>query len=176
VDSQGRAWLYVARADPLCHLTLGSCFISAYRLSDDLLRVVGPRRILLGVSEYWERGPDYETVENPFVFEHEGTYYMLYSANDWRTEEYAMGYAVASSPVGPFVKAREPLMSTTPVVSGPGGGSVVVGPGGGHWLVYHGRRSGFGKPHERMLHIDPLVVGAGAMTTSGPTVGMDLAP
>ena len=140
------------------------------------MRTVGPRRMILGVSEPWEARPGYQTVENPFVLEYEGRYYLLYSGNDWRTADYAMGYAVSSSPLGPFVKASKPLVSQAPGVTGPGGGSVVIGPGGGHWLVYHARRDGFEHSRKRTLHIDPLVVGGGSMSTSGPTPGLARLP
>ena len=79
-----------------------------------------------------------------------------------------MGYAVSSSPLGPFLKAGAPLLARAPGVAGPGGGSVTVGPGGGHWLLYHARRRGFRHSRKRTLHIDPLVVGAGSLGTSGP--------
>ena len=71
------------------------------------------------MSEPWEARPGYQTVENPFLFEHDGLYYLLYSANDWRTPDYAMGYAVSSSPLGPFVKAGAPLLARAPGVAGP---------------------------------------------------------
>jgi beta-xylosidase len=175
-DPSGRTWLYLARADPSCSAAKQSCFISAYPLSRSLLRTEGPRRLILGVSQPWETRPGYQTVENPFVLHYGGLYYLLYSANDWRTAEYAMGYAVSSSPLGPFVKAGGPLVSKAPGVTGPGGGSVVIGPSGGHWLVYHARRTGFEHSGERTLHIDPLIVGNGAISTSGPTPGLALLP
>jgi beta-xylosidase len=176
VDSGGTTWLYFARADPRCYAARGSCFISVYRLARNLMRVSGPRRIVLGVSEPWEARPGYETVENPFVLQYGGQYYMLYSANDWRTADYAMGYAVSSSPLGPFVKAGGPLLSSAPGVTGPGGGSVVTGPNGGFWLVYHARRSGFAHSRKRTLHIDPLLLDSGTLSTAGPTPGLAMFP
>ena len=42
--------------------------------------------------------------EGPSVFRHKGIYYMLYSANHTRSQDYAVGYATASSPYGPRKK------------------------------------------------------------------------
>ena len=172
----GQAWLYMARADPTCHRRHGRCFISAMPLSSDLTQVIGERQIVLGVSEPWERAGRYETVENPYVFARGGRYYLLYSANDWRSAEYAMGYAVAPTPVGPFVKAGLPLVARAPGINGPGGGSLVEGPSGGLWLAYHARRRGLGDPSRRSLHIDPIAVLGGGLVTPGPTIFQGLAP
>jgi beta-xylosidase len=146
-------------------------------LRRSLLGVAGPRRILVGVSLPWEGRDGYATVENPFVLEHEGLYYLLYSANDWRTADYAMGYAVGPSPTGPFVKAGgAPLLARAPGVGGPGGGSVVIGPSGGLWLVYHARRWGFAHQGKRTLHIDPLNLEGDALRARGPTPGLGIVP
>jgi beta-xylosidase len=177
--ASGQAWLYFARADPTCHRRHGRCFISALPLDVDLLTVTGPRQILLGVSEPWETARRYETVENPHVFEDGGRYYLLYSANDWRTAAYSMGYAVGPTPVGPFVKAGAPLLARAPGVYGPGGGSLTVGPSGGLWLVYAARRAKrqrLSRRRSRTLHIDPVSLLAGELFTEGPTPGLHLDP
>src|SRR3546814_6223392 len=43
--------------------------------------------------------------EGSFTFKHAGTYYMMYSANHFGGEHYAVGYATAESPLGPYVKS-----------------------------------------------------------------------
>ena len=172
----GQPWLYVARADPTCHRRPGRCFIAAMPLSSDLTRVIGPRKVVLGVTEPWERRRGYETVENPYVFESGGRYYILYSGNDWRSPDYAMGYAVGPTPVGPFVKAGPPVMAGTDAVRGPGGGSLVEGPGGGLWMAYHARRRGVGDPRRRSLHLDPVALMAGELFTPGPSRAQPLTP
>jgi beta-xylosidase len=167
VEPDGSTWLYFARADPTCRAAKPSCFISVLPLTPDLERPAGPRQIVLGVSEPWETRRGYQTVENPFVFEAGGVYYLLYSANDWRTADYAMGYAVGPSPTGPFVKAESPFLSRGLGLTGPGGGSVVPGPDGGLWLVYHARRSGRPKGKSRILYVDPLSLRGGLLSVSG---------
>jgi beta-xylosidase len=170
IDSDGRAYLYFARADTRCRVRPRYCFISAVRLRDDLLRVVGRRRIVLGVSELWEVGRRSATVENPWLVKRGRRYYLLYSANDWQ-RKYAMGYAVSSSPLGPFVKGSRPILERSPEAGGPGGGSVVVGPHGGDWLVYHARRTRRRPPGDRprLLHIDPISWADGRPEVEGPS-------
>ena len=83
-----------------------------------------------------------------------------------------MGYATASSPLGPFTKyAHNPILRGNAHVNGPGGGSVVRGPHGGWWLAYHAwsggpvHLSGDG----RNLRIDPLTWKGNAVGVRGPT-------
>ena len=45
--------------------------------------------------------------EGAFMYKHNGKYYLTYSANLW-AREYAVGYAVADSPLGDFVKPEKP--------------------------------------------------------------------
>jgi hypothetical protein len=83
-----------------------------------------------------------------------------------------MGYAVGSSPLGPFTKsARNPILNGTSTVVGPGGGSVVKGPvTGGDQMIYHAR-AGAGLP--RTLRLDRLLwddtVTPGTVAVNGPT-------
>jgi beta-xylosidase len=82
-------------------------------------------------------------------------YDLLSSGGSFTDGSYAMGYAHALSPTGPFVKpSPEPILNSTADVVGPGGGSVVTGPHGGDWLVYGARAVPGGA---RTLRIDPLV-------------------
>jgi beta-xylosidase len=171
VDSDGRAYLYFAHTDTRCRTRPHHCFIAAVRLRDDLLRMVGRRRIVLGISQLWEVGRRSSAVENPWMVKRGARYFLLYSGNDWR-RDYAMGYAVSRSPLGPFVKAFQPILEGSPAAAGPGGGSVVVGPHGGDWLVYHARRtrrrSSADRP--RLLHIDPISWTDGRPQVEGPSV------
>jgi glycosyl hydrolase family 43 len=105
-------------------------------------------------------------VENPSVERHGDTYVLLYSGGSWQGA-YGMGYAVATSPFGPFVRGASPFLAQTPAVDGPGGGSTVVGPHGGEWLVYHATLPG---SSQRTLRIDPFRWGAdGRVHTRAPT-------
>ena len=47
---------------------------------------------------------DMECVEGPYMIKHDGKYYLTYCANSYVDTEYAVGYAVADSPLGEYVK------------------------------------------------------------------------
>ena len=55
----------------------------------------------------WENTPDYSTeeiAEGPTLIKWKGTYYLLYSANHFMSVEYAVGYATAPTPIGPWTR------------------------------------------------------------------------
>lgn len=45
-----------------------------------------------------------KVAEGPSVIKKNGTYYLIYSANGYTSQDYAVGYATASSPYGPWKK------------------------------------------------------------------------
>lgn len=69
---------------------------------------------VLGAEEPWETIQDSIT-EGPFMIKHSGKYYITYTANNYKSKDYAVGYAVADKPEGPFVKAAE-----NPILRRPG--------------------------------------------------------
>jgi hypothetical protein len=156
VDPSGQAYLYVS-TDRVCGGR--SCMlqptISAIPLTADLQHAAGPRLPLFsGDSGTWEAdGVSAPTVEGPSLALHDGTYYLFYSGGNWQGT-YAMGYATAPSPTGPFTKsASNPILTATATVLGPAGGDrLVTGPHGGLWLVYAGRDSSYTEP--RTLRLD----------------------
>jgi beta-xylosidase len=61
----------------------------------------------LSQTEDWEATPNYKSVpimEGPTVIKLEDKYYLFYSANHFRNVDYAVGYATADSPYGPWTK------------------------------------------------------------------------
>lgn len=120
--------------------------ISVMPLTPDLLHPAGPRLEVFSVSEAWEHGPGWTTVEGPFPVARNGRVYLFYSGNDWRAD-YSMGYAVGAGPLGPFTKSPDLLLSGGSH-RGPGGGSLFQGPGGGWEVAYHAWT-----PNGRTLHM-----------------------
>ena len=125
----GKAYLYFSVDGPDHHS------ISVLPLSADMLHLAGARVELIGVTKSWEKIGD-ATVEGPSVFAWGSRYVMLYSGGSWRGR-YGMGFALASSPLGPFVKSDRPLLWNDGALSGPGGGSFFVDTTGTPWLAYH---------------------------------------
>ena len=62
----------------------------------------------------WEntQNVDWPVSEGPTVIKKDNLYYLLYSANDFRNPDYAVGYATSESPLGPWIKSK-----TNPIIS-----------------------------------------------------------
>lgn len=133
IDDDGRAYLYYAldksENDNQSHLYV-------VPLSDDLTEVVGEPVFCTRPDAEWE-GEEWN--EAPFVLKHDRTYVMMYSARGFFDPNYALGYATAASPLGPWTKSSlNPVLRRTSEVSGPGHNSVVPSPDGRElFCVYH---------------------------------------
>ena len=80
--------------------------IFAGKMSADLTKIEYEcENVLIEAAEPWET-LDCRVAEGPFVLKHNGLYYLSYSVNHTRCEDYAVGYAVSDKPFGPFVKAE----------------------------------------------------------------------
>lgn len=168
IDEDGEAYLYYVR--DVSESPQSQVFVT--RLAPDFKSVRGQSVRCIAPSEEWE-GDKWN--EAPFVFRHNDTYVMTYSARGFFDPRYAVGYATARSPMGPWKKAaNNPILKRTEHVSGPGHSSVAPSPDGSElFLVYHVHKSLKGG-HERELAIDRLVVTTGEdgslrLQTNGPT-------
>lgn len=80
--------------------------IFAGKMSADLTEIEYEcENVLIEATEPWET-LDCRVAEGPFVLKHNGLYYLSYSVNHTRCEDYAVGYAVSDKPFGPFVRAE----------------------------------------------------------------------
>ncbi len=103
------------------------------RLAQDGLQTISKPVLVFGAKEPWTGG----IVEGPSVVEHDGWYYLFYSGNRFATPSYAEGVARARTPDGPFMpNPANPVLSSSNLWYGPGGGSVVH-TNGAWYLVYH---------------------------------------
>ncbi len=108
VDQDGKKYLYHVR------LTEGNRIFVA-ELKEDLsgIKEETLKECISGVLP-WENTQNvpWPVTEGPTILKHNGLYYMIYSANDFRNPDYAVGYATAKSPYGPWEKAVEsPIIS-----------------------------------------------------------------
>ena len=95
-------------------------------------------------SHTWERYGEMNEytgvawIEGPWLFKHNGTYYLQYSASGTQWKTYAEGYYTAKNIMGPYKYAgNNPLLRKTDgLVTGTAHGSVVEGPDGGLWQFY----------------------------------------
>lgn len=119
-------------------------------------------------------------IEGPYVIKRAGTYYLFYSS--W-TRGYEIGYATASSPLGPWKKwegnpffgAQDPKsckkngVSFTGNLNSPlnavGHNTIFTGPDGRDWLTCHYREKG----GRESLGFDPIWLESGEIRSNGPT-------
>jgi beta-xylosidase len=64
---------------------------------------------------------------------------MIYSANDFRNPDYAIGYATAASPAGPWTKSsNNPIVSRKNIgINGTGHGDILMDTNGKILYVFH---------------------------------------
>jgi len=104
------------------------------KLSADLKTVqTTPTMILtaeLGWEDLW--------IEGTIIHEHKGTLYMMYSGSAYWESEYAIGYATALSPMGPWTKsATNPVLKKNDHVHGPGHNGLAMSPDGKELFMYY---------------------------------------
>ena len=112
--------------------------------------------------------------EGSFAFQYDNKIYMMYSANFFGGQNYAVGYAVSDNPLGPFQKASnnpvlEKNIENGGEVTGTGHNSVVWSKDGNKiYCVYHGRTAKTGD--ERVVFIDEMHIdNNGILTVDGPS-------
>lgn len=101
IDTDGRKYMYHVR------LTEGNRLYVA-ELKDDFSGIKEETlTYCFHAEEPWEntQNVDWTVSEGPAIIKHKGLYYFIYSANDFRNPDYAVGYAVSESPMGPWKKS-----------------------------------------------------------------------
>jgi beta-xylosidase len=118
-------------------------------------------------------------VEGSWMFQKDGRYYFMWSEGGWTGPNYAVAYAIGSSPFGPFQRAGKILQQDPAVATGAGHHSVLRSPRSGKWyIVYHRRPLGDTDRNHRVVCIDELRFGAdGAiLPVKITTTGVDRDP
>nr|WP_294784543.1 glycoside hydrolase family 43 protein [uncultured Flavobacterium sp.] len=152
IDEDGKKYLYHVR------LTNGNRIFVA-EINDDLL-TIKPETLTECISGTlpWEntQNVSWPVTEGPTVLKHNGLYYMIYSANDFRNPDYAVGYATAKSPLGPWEKATDsPIISRKDVgLNGVGHGDVFYDKNGQMKYVLHAHYSNNGVSPRKAAIID----------------------
>jgi beta-xylosidase len=118
-------------------------------------------------------------VEAPFMWKHEGTYFLFFSANDYASYNYAVGYAICKTPMGPCNDGSStPILTSKCTAAGPGGETIFTDAKGQTWMMYHAWKStavgddGVG----RQLWIDRLDWKGNRPVVHGPTCTAQPAP
>lgn len=157
-------------------LSCGANRIFGAKLDPNLTEILkDTEKLLITPEEEWEICGSDKVTEGPFVLKHNGKYFLSYSANDYQSPYYAIGYAVSDSPLGPYRKAAEnPILKRNEHFNGTGHHSFTVSEDGKHWIcVYHVHHS-LNDIHPRMVCIDRAEFvlderGESALRIYGPT-------
>ncbi len=96
-------------------------------------------------------------VEGPYMFLKDDKYYFMWSEGGWTGPNYAVAYAVGSTPFGPFERVGKILQQDSTVATGAGHHSVLHAPGSQKWyIVYHRRPLGETDRNHRVVSIDEM--------------------
>lgn len=131
IDTDGTPYLYFV-AD--ISENNGSGQIYVVKLSDDLLSAVGEPVACISPSQLWEG-----TVWNeaPLVLKHGEQYVLMYSGSFWGSHDYAVGYATAPTPMGPWNKCDEnPILRRHAGLVGTAHNAVAPSPDGKSLLMF----------------------------------------
>lgn len=123
---------------------LEESWIYGVELRPDFSGVVGEPVLLLRPEQEWEGRSAAQTGrrwnEGSFLMKQGGTYVMTYSGNFFAGPDYAVGYATAKHPLGPYAKAAEnPVLQRGGEITGTGHSCMLTGPEGEMMICYHGR-------------------------------------
>jgi beta-xylosidase len=171
-DDDGKLYLLWKNDGNCCGLDI---WLWIQELSPDGMSLQGEPVKLIMMDQPWER----PLIENPAMLKHNSKYYLFYSANDWASHEYAIGYAVCETVLGPCEKPlSEPWFQYDPPVMGPGGEAFFTDRNGSLWMAYHAwTGAAVGYPSgQRSLRIDLVTFEDDKPVTNGPTYTPQLLP
>ena len=119
--------------------------------------VVRLNRDMISVAEPFVEVTPANYVEGPFMLKRQGVYYYMWSEGGWGDSSYAVAWARADSPFGPFVREGVVLRGDGVVGNGAGHHSVVNLPDTDDWyIVYHRRPITETNAHRRVVCIDRM--------------------
>ncbi len=165
-EDDGSLYLIWKNDGNCCHKQVS---LWSQRLNADASALVGPPAELVRRDQGWE-GP---LIEGPAMWHANGRYYLLYSANWYDSDRYAVGYALCNSALGPCHKPQNgPILNTVAGAAGPGGEAFFTDPAGKLWIAYHAWAQpavGYGAGGVRSLRVDRVSLDGDAVVVRGPT-------
>ena len=135
-DDDGKYYLYHVRFNRGNFLWVAEFDFKAGKIKPETLKQC------FSNTDPWETTPNYQSdpiMEGPTVIKMKGVYYMFYSANHFRNIDYAVGYATATSPYGPWTKyPGNPIIHRSIVgENGAGHGDIFFDKKNKPYYVYH---------------------------------------
>jgi len=140
IDDDGRNYLYYVV------VANGGNRIFVAEMNDDLISVKKETaKQCIEATMKWENRDNttWSVTEGPSVIKHKGLYYLIYSANDFKSANYAVGYAVSNSPYGPWQKYEgNPILHKSITgQNGSGHGDILKGRNNELFYVFHTHNS-----------------------------------
>lgn len=172
-DTNGSLYLYFVRyGDNYGNAIYGSSI--SYANGEFTVDRSTITRLISANSSGWEKSSLYVTVtEGPEMLKHNGKYYLSYSANGYTDQNYAVGYATSSSPLGTFTKySGNPILKKDAAngVYGTGHHCFVMSPDGSEMFIVYHRHHDSSAVIPRQLCIDRAYFDSnGVLTVNGPT-------
>ena len=125
-------------------------------------------------DQAWESpNNDWIWNEGSYAMKYDNIYYLMYSANVYSSQDYSVGYATATNPMGPWTKyAGNPVLKKNMAigVSGLGHNCVTSSPDGKElFIVYHTHTFPDKPSGNRNLCIDRMIFENGVIKVLGPT-------
>ncbi|GHE23253.1 glycoside hydrolase family 43 protein [Sphingobacterium griseoflavum] len=161
IDEDGKAYLYFVR------FTDGNVIWVAELAEDwQSIKEETLTKCIDASTQYWEKSLG-KVAEGASVIRQGPTYYLLYSGNDFRSLDYGVGFATASSPTGPWIKSPN-----NPILQRPRKG--LVGTGHGAYFSDHkGKLKYVFHAHKNASHVNPRYLYIVNMAIEGGQVKMD---
>ena len=182
IDDRGTPYLYYAK-DCSENVINGKHVSQIYvqQMTPHTFEPVGDPVLCIQPSQSWEHPEgEWQWNEGPFVLKKNGLFYMMYSANFFASPDYAIGYAAASSPMGPWTKfPGNPVLKKklSIGVSGPGHNSVTTSPDDSElFVVYHTHTDPGNPSGDRQPNIDRVYFSNDSLIIIGPTRSPQPAP
>ncbi|MFC5730985.1 MULTISPECIES: glycoside hydrolase family 43 protein [Nocardioides] len=136
VDVDGTVYLYFTKPGR-CYAYNGQreSRIFVAKLRSDLKQLASDPVMVLKPSQAWESQTSEDNIKNeaPAMLRRDDRYYLMYSANGFNDDSYAVGYAVSTSPTGPFNKFnRNPIISSVDGIEKAGHNHIIYSPDDRH--------------------------------------------
>ncbi|HID38747.1 MAG TPA: glycoside hydrolase [Calditrichaeota bacterium] len=175
IDDDGTPYLYYSK-DCSGNVINGKHVSQIYvqELKPHSLDPVGEPVLCIQPNQAWEHPQNgWQWNEGPFVLKNKGLYYLMYSANYYASADYAIGYATANNPFGPWKKYEgNPVLEKDLRigVSGPGHNSVTRSPDNTEqFVVYHTHTYPDAPSGDRQPNIDRMYFIGDSLKIIGPT-------
>ncbi len=177
IDDDGQAYLYYVSSRPGVEYGIYGAKFDLETLQVDLSTEV----CVINDTEKWETydrdniAYESQVCEGPYMLKHNGLYYITYSGSDYLSKNYAVGYGVSESPLGPFVKYEgNPIHIGNSTVYGTAHHTFTTSPDGSQlYIIYHQHKNA-NEVELRKISVDkarfvPTESGIDRLETYGPT-------